>query len=398
MRVLVVTVVHNPEDARILHREIAALCDRGHRVRYAAPFQAVGVLPRSAVEGIDLPRAVGRNRWRAFAEARRLLADQGADADLVLLHDPELLLTLPGLARGWRRRGHEPLVVWDVHEDTPASIAMKHYVPRLLRRPLEVSVRSVERVAERRLPLLLAENAYQQRFRHTHPVVPNLVPVPREVTLPGGDRVVYLGHLSRARGALDLIDVAGRLPAGLRMELIGSADSDVRGALAGAHREGLIRWHGFVPNDRALGMLRGALAGLALLHDEANYRHSRPTKIVEYMAQGIPVVTTPNPLAVELVQRYDCGIVVPFEDPDVTAAALSRLRAEPALRVALGCRGHAAALADLNWRDRADAFVDQLEAWVPPRLDNEAQRTPAASRLRRTLVSDDAERLEVGAP
>ena len=35
LRVLVVTVVHDPEDARIRHRQLPALLDAGHDVVYA---------------------------------------------------------------------------------------------------------------------------------------------------------------------------------------------------------------------------------------------------------------------------------------------------------------------------------------------------------------------------
>ena len=49
MRILVVTVVHHPEDARILHRQIAALRERGHRIVYAAPLSARKVTPRAGV-------------------------------------------------------------------------------------------------------------------------------------------------------------------------------------------------------------------------------------------------------------------------------------------------------------------------------------------------------------
>ena len=75
---------------------------------------------------------------------------------------------------------------------------------------------------------------------------------------------------------------------------------------------GLVRWHGFVPNDEAMLITDGALAGLSLLQDDPNFRHSMPTKVAEYMARGVPVVTTPLPLAVDLVQRHECGFVVPF--------------------------------------------------------------------------------------
>jgi hypothetical protein len=37
VRVVVCTIVHHPADARIYHRQIRALLDAGHEVRYIAP-------------------------------------------------------------------------------------------------------------------------------------------------------------------------------------------------------------------------------------------------------------------------------------------------------------------------------------------------------------------------
>ncbi|MFF4501538.1 glycosyltransferase family 4 protein [Streptomyces sp. NPDC001401] len=365
MRILVVTVVHHPEDARILHRQIAALRERGHRIVYAAPFAARGVAPRADVEGVDLPRAAGRDRRAALRAARTLLAERGPEADVVLLHDPELLLALPGTLRRWRQAGTSPVTVWDVHEDTAAALTMKRWVPRALRPPLRLGVRAAEGLAERHLRLLLAEDAYQARFRRTHPVVPNFATAPSAPPEPPGtERVVYLGHLSRARGALDLIETAALLGPALLVEVIGAVDPDVRDALAAADRDGVLRWHGFLPNDRALALLPGALAGLSLLHDQPNYRHSRPTKVVEYMAYGVPVVTTPTPLAAELVQRHGCGLVVPYEDPPAAAQAVRGLCADPGLRLRASQRGREAALARLNWQHSAADFADLLEAWA----------------------------------
>ncbi|MFF9674566.1 glycosyltransferase [Streptomyces eurythermus] len=365
MRILVVTVVHHPEDARILHRQIAALRERGHEVVYAAPYAARGARPRPYVEGVDLPRAAGRDRGTALRAARALLAERGPAADVILLHDPELLLALPGTLGRLRRAGAAPVTVWDVHEDTAAALAMKGWVPRPLRPPLRAAVRAAERLAERRVRLLLAEDAYQDRFRRHHPVVPNLAsPPPGTPPPPGDDRVVYLGQLSRARGALELIALARLLAPAVRVEAIGTADPDVRDALAAADREGVLRWYGFLPNDRALARLSGALAGLSLLHDQPNYRHSRPTKVVEYMAHGVPVVTTPTPLAAELVERHGCGLVVPYRDPTAAATAIRRLAADTGLRLRAARQGRQAAVSELDWHPRAADFVDLLELWA----------------------------------
>ncbi|SFD07297.1 glycosyltransferase [Streptomyces aidingensis] len=369
MHVLVITVVHHPEDARILHRQIAALRESGHAVTYAAPFAAFGAVPRPGMRAVDLPRAAGRTRRPALRAARRALAGHGAAADVVLLHDPELLLALPGALRDWARTapGRRPAVVWDVHEDTAAALTDKPWVPGPLRRPLGLAVRVAERAAESRIHLLLAEDGYRGRFRREHPVVPNLVRVPGAPPQPPGEeRVVYLGHLSRARGTDELLATARLLGPEFRVEAVGAADPAVRPELAAADRAGLLRWHGYLPNDAALGRLGGALAGLSLLHDRPNYRHSRPTKVLEYMAHGIPVVTTPSPLAADLVRAHGCGLVVPYGEPAAAAAALRRLRGDPELRRAMGARGHAAARA-FHWPDAAGDFVARLESWAARR-------------------------------
>jgi glycosyltransferase involved in cell wall biosynthesis len=365
MRVLVCTIVHHPADARIFHRQIAALLQAGHEVRYIAPADTADFPERSwaGAHVTPVPRAVGRRRLGALLAARRQLARHSADADLLLIHDPELLLALPP-----RRR--RPATVWDVHEDTAAALTTKPWLPGPLRPATAAAVRTAERVAERYLHLILAEHGYVSRFRRPHPVVPNTTYVP-EIPAPPDDRrrVVYVGHLSPDRGTGEMIELAALLrPHGITVELIGPADGRARAQLVPAQAEGLIRWHGFVPNDRAMPMVDGALAGLSLLQDEPNFRHSLPTKVVEYMARGVPVVTTPLPAAAELARGHECGFVVPFGDPGAAAEAVLELDRDSSLRAKMGRRGHEAAYSSLGWPSDARAFIAQLESWASEKL------------------------------
>ncbi len=363
MRVVVCTIVHHPADARIYHRQIRALLEAGHQVTYIAPAEEekfyaerTGLQPQV----IPVPRAVGRNRLGALRAARRELARHAAGADLLLIHDPELLLALPP-------RRNRPPTVWDVHEDTAAALSTKAWLPRPLRPAVAAAVHAAERLAERRLHLILAEQGYVTRFSRTHPVVPNTTYVPQTAAPPdpAAQRVVYVGHLSPDRGVAEMIEVAALLrPHGIEMELIGPADARARAMIEPAQAQGLLRWPGFVPNDQAMPMVDGALAGLSLLQDEPNFRHSMPTKVVEYMARGVPVVTTPLPTAADLVTRYECGFVVPFGDPRAAADAVLQLAADASLRVKMGSRGHEAARSSLGWPSHARAFVVQLEAWA----------------------------------
>ena len=111
-------------------------------------------------------------------------------------------------------------------------------------------------------------------------------------------------------------------------------------------------------------MLDGALAGLSLLHDEPNFRHSMPTKVVEYMARDLPVVTTPLPAAAELARGHECRFVVPFGDPGAAADAVLELDRDFPLRAKMGRRGHEAAYSSLGWPSDAREFVAQLESWA----------------------------------
>lgn len=357
MRVMVVTVVHDPRDARILHREIAALLAAGHDVTYAAPFSSYGVPPPPGVRAIDVPRSRGRRRLAAVTRARAVIRREARFHDVVLVHDPELLPAVEGL--------EGPVVVWDVHEDTAAALSLKAWLPSALRSPTAAGVRRLEQRAERDHKLLLAEEGYRPRFRGEHPVVPNSTPAPETVLPSGGERVVYVGAITLARGAREMVAV-GRGLVGTRaaLHLVGHADEAATALLLDATSRGWLEWHGFMPNDEAMEFVDGAAAGLALLHDEPNYRHSRPTKVIEYMAHGVPVVTTPTPPSRALVEGAQCGIVVPFGDGEAAAAAVRSLLDDPVERQAMADRGREAALREHDWRRDGVEFVSILEGWV----------------------------------
>ncbi len=368
MRVLVVTIVHTPLDARIHARQIGALRAAGHDVTYVAPFAATGTDPSAVAPGvspIDVPRAVGRERSTALRAVRRILQAHAPRHDLVLLHDPELVGVVP------RNRGlKDAVVVWDVHEDTGAALVDKQWLPDAARPAVGAIVGGLESWAERNLKLLLAEERYGERLTGgpdgPHPVVPNTPVIPDEPA-PGPDephRVVHVGRLSANRGVRDLLAV-GRLLAGeVEVHLLGEPDADVADEVAAAAEAGDVVFHGFVPNDQALLHVQGALAGLALLHDLPNYQHSMPTKLYEYLGRAVPAITTPLPEAKALIDACDGGLVVPFGDPDAVASAVRSLGADAARARAFGLRGHAHVQANHAWNVDGPAFVGQLETWV----------------------------------
>ena len=230
---LVVTVVHNPKDARIRQRQVNALLAAGWKVTYVAPFGGFSLdvppsrpadLGQGNLHCLNIARSSGRRRLPAWRAARTMMRALAQDHDVVLVHDPELVLAATGL--GMKN------LIWDVHEDPAAALQVKSWMPKPLRRPLATAWRHAERIVEQRHHLLLAEYSYQARFRRRHPVVSNSVSVPRSVMPPGAERVSYLGTVTMSRGCETMIEVGRNCAAGpwsFQLDVIGEPPTLRRG-------------------------------------------------------------------------------------------------------------------------------------------------------------------------
>jgi glycosyltransferase involved in cell wall biosynthesis len=143
--------------------------------------------------------------------------------------------------------------------------------------------------------------------------------------------VVYAGRLSYEKGVDVLVEAVARLGRG-RLEIIGDGpERSQLEALAAARAPGRVRFHGRVPRERVLELLRaGAVAVMpSRCHD------NQPMAVLEAFGCGVPVVATNLGGLPELVAE-GCGEVVPPDDPDAMAAALGRLLAQPERTWAMG--------------------------------------------------------------
>lgn len=311
MRVVVATVVHHPFDARILHRQIGALLDAGHQVVYLAPFENDMEPVRMGLQCRRLSRSSGWSRLQPLREAARLMAEETVSADLAIVHDPELTLL---------DRYILCPAVWDVHEDLAAQVSDKDWIPGVFRVPTRLGARFLERRAGRRFQLMFAETRYLSRF-DGGTVVPNTPIVPEKIEESLDARIVYVGRVSLGRGLETMLQAMELVDSDHTLHLYGPVDSAAERFLEGLSPAVVV--HGFVDNPVALRAIEGATVGLSLLKDLPNYRHSLPTKVLEYLAHGVPVITTPLPKARDLVLESGGGVVVPFDDPRAVAEAIT---------------------------------------------------------------------------
>ena len=342
-RVVHLTSVHRPRDVRIFHKEARAAAGAGAHAWVGAPETPIRRARRLAAG------------WRLAREAR------ARDADLYHVHDPELLP-----AALWLARTTGSPVVYDVHEYLGQTTRTKRWLPAPLRRPLALGVERVERWAAGRLDgVVTANEDLAARFAASgaravavtnspwSDAFPEPAPPPEEpVTL-------YVGGLGPLRG-LEVMREAFtqvRTP-GARLVLAGPGDP---GELP-ANVEHL----GVVDHSAVPGLLAGCRVAWIPLQRHGNYDRAVPTKLVEAMAAGRPVVASDLGRMGAMVRAAGCGLVVPPADAAAHAVALERLLGDPDEAARMGAAGRAAFLDGLGFEAQARALTSLYAGVLGP--------------------------------
>lgn len=181
---------------------------------------------------------------------------------------------------------------------------------------------------------------------------------PRVASAPNEKlRLLFVGHLRQRKGLSYLFDAMRALDGVASLTLIGPkpVDCAVLSEALGRHR-----WLGAVPYGRVLEEMRrhdvlvlpSLIEGFALV-------------ILEAMAQGLPVVTTPNSGAATVIEDGVDGYIVPIRDSDAIVDRVMRLadRAELSQVSAAALRKAGA----MSWANQERRFIELLRSRMQSR-------------------------------
>ncbi|MDO8914765.1 MAG: glycosyltransferase [Coriobacteriia bacterium] len=296
IRVAICTSVHDATDARITFREGRVLADE-----FDATLYVLQDGPDSTVDATRDGRTLSvrrlgmpRSRIRRFLSGPRLLRTALADGpDVVIIHDPEML---PWLRLIVGRRG--ALTVYDVHEDYPSWIRIKQWIPSPLRAPVAWLVDRLERTLARGVDVILVADTFLlDRFaghRRSPLLVRNHAPLDLfDAGAPMRDRgrlIAYVGGITAVRGSGAMVasfELARKRVPDAELLLIGPVqDASLRDLPEGSRATGRMSY------DLIGAELARARAGFSIWTDTPKNRHNVPSKLFDYMAAGVPFLTS----------------------------------------------------------------------------------------------------------
>ena len=361
-RILHVSTAHQPYDPRVVFKQCQTLTG-AYEVICALPRADSAIAP--AIRFIRLPY-FKRVVWRALITGPYILIRcLWLRPAVVHVYVPEFL----PFAFVFQLLG--ATVIYEVQENLFRKMHLKSFNRGVL---LERAFRWFDALARRHFYLIFTEHGYLTTYTdltrphaviYNYPLLAFLEPFRHPYQPdPGQPVFFYIGWLSFERAFDTLIDGLAQLkqiyPAFV-MHLFG------RRTFGDAELEQLpwfdtvrdnVHFHGYTDQRRAFPYAAHATAGLALLKPVGDYPESYTTKLFEYMALGLPVVTSDFPLYREVVERHQCGFCLSPYDPAQLAATMTYLIEHPTEACVMGERGRRAVEQSYNWTTEAAKLLE----------------------------------------
>lgn len=288
-------------------------------------------------------------------------------ADIVHIHDPELMplaFVLTWLT-GVR-------IVYDIHENVRKQLSFKFSNNSLI---LKWFYAYFDRLARRYFYLILAEFSYQDEYTDTrykplvifnYPSLSFFEQFIRHDRTPALE-LFYVGQLSLARGIDTLIQALALLKKQgiqLNVNLFGGFEFDLHKVEELRQIEGfnevndLLKFYGKTDPRQVFKHAHKAIAGIALLKPVGDFPESYPTKIFEYMALELPVITSDFLLYRPVVEAHQCGFCIDPTNAQQLADTLRWLIEHPEKAQQMGKNGRKAAEQDYNWQSEEEKLLN----------------------------------------
>ncbi|MCE7068335.1 glycosyltransferase [Dyadobacter sp. CY326] len=352
--VLLVSTVHPAHDPRIFYKIAPSL---------AKEFEVFCALPNASARHDDdqvcmiaLPAFQNLFLRLLFSHSVLLWKCLRLRPDLIHIFVPELI------PAAFLFKWLGALVIYEVQENLYKKFSIKTSNNA---KAYQALFRYFDHCARKHFYCIFTEDAYLEEYRHlTLPaaVVHNFASLSMIDTYAEDGNsdnafpeLIYSGVISLERSFDTLVSALAKLKKtypDFRMHLFGFVriSSEEIENIAGYQNiaKNLI-FYGYTDQKTVLKFAKQSIAGIALLKPVADYPDSYTTKLFDYMALGLPVITSDFPLYQRVVEQSECGFCISPYDADLLFEKMKWLIVNPAERIRMGKNGRNAVEKSYNW-------------------------------------------------
>lgn len=346
------TSVHTRYDTRIFFKQCLSLGSK-----YPVSLIVSDELDSELKDGVEIIN-VGQNqgRFNRMFKTTKLIYQKAMElnSDIYHIHDPELIPT------GLKLIKQGKLVIFDAHEDLPLQILSKPYLNKFFRIILSKLATLFESYSCRRFSAIVtATSTIKDKFLkynstcvdiNNYPKLSEFESIRQIHNVSNNHNVCYVGGISTVRGIKEVVQSLELLE-GVGLNLAGSFNSkeleeNCKKMLGWAKVKEL----GFLNRTQVMDVYKDSIAGLVTLYPIPNYLDALPVKMFEYMAAGIPVISSNIPLWKKIVEESNAGICVNPKSPEEIANAILYFVENKEIATQMGKNGKKAVFEIYNWQ------------------------------------------------
>jgi glycosyltransferase involved in cell wall biosynthesis len=279
------------------------------------------------------------------------------DADIYHFHDPELIFT------GLYLKIIGKKVIYDIHENNPASILSKPYIKsKFLRKVIAKSFDIFERVAVNFFDAVVtARPDISKRFNHDNlitlrnfPILPKFENKKRININKTKPSIIYVGGMHTLRGTFELIEAFETLDE-YELWLLGFA---IEEKLQKKIEDGCknVRYFGTVEAYEVFDYIDKADIGIITFLEEPNHINTLATKPFEYMACGKPMIMSNFRYWQETFGKS--SLYVDPSNPKEIAETIKRLLSDKKLLREMGELNKKLSLEEYNWQKESQQLLN----------------------------------------
>ena len=364
MKICHVTSVHPAKDVRIFHRECISLLNAGYIVFEIAPNVEDEVYRGISIYGVK----VSKNKWKRSFFGRKAVYRKCLElnADIYHFHDPELIPVGIKL-----KKKNNKGVVFDSHEDVPAQILMKEWIPSFLRKPISKIYALYEQHVLRYYDALVSvtpsitarlcvlnRNVYQLT---NYPLLDRSIAADNRMW---GDSVCFAGGVTDQWLHQNIIKAIADCK-NIKYCLAGNTNPSYIEYLKTLEGWSEVDFVGKISFDDVPGFLSKSTAAMVLNDYVPNVGYKLGTlgnnKLFEAMQMGIPVICTDFILWKEIIEEWKCGICVNPHDIEAISDAIKYLIKNKDVAKEMGDNGRKAVMEKYNWKTQEKTLLEMYK-------------------------------------